>query len=140
MISCFSFAECLFMNSLFYFHISYLLLMIFSMKKSTLIKISFSFFFTFTAGRTGIGSLFSLGNYSSKTDRICMKCPGGGGRGKVEIAVSGVSFTCQRMGRGFLLEYYDIIKSFFVFSIVVHRYYGPPLTGNLHDSAVKPFG
>lgn len=46
--------------------------MIFSMKKSTLIKISFSFFFTFTAGRTGIGSLFSLGNYSSKTDRICM--------------------------------------------------------------------
>lgn len=59
---------------------------------------------------------------------------------KVEIAVSGVSFTCQGMGRGFLLEYYDIIKSFFVFSIVVHRYYGPPLTGNLHDSAVKPFG
>lgn len=42
----------------------------------------------YDAGRTGLGSLLSLGNSSSKTDRIYMKGPGG--RGEVEVAVSGV--------------------------------------------------
>ncbi|CAA3022906.1 Hypothetical predicted protein [Olea europaea subsp. europaea] len=42
----------------------------------------------YDAGRTGFGSLLSLSNSSSKTDRIYMKGPGG--RGEVEVAVSGV--------------------------------------------------
>lgn len=41
-----------------------------------------------SAGRTGFGSLLSLGHSSGKTDRIYMKGPGG--RGEVEVAVSGV--------------------------------------------------
>lgn len=41
----------------------------------------------FAAGRTGFGSLLSL-HSSGKTDRIYMKGPGG--RGEVEVAVSGV--------------------------------------------------
>ncbi|GER54091.1 hypothetical protein STAS_31648 [Striga asiatica] len=42
----------------------------------------------YDAGRTGFGSLLSLGHSSGKTDRIYMKGPGG--RGEVEVAVSGV--------------------------------------------------
>ncbi|KZV54523.1 kinesin-related protein 11 [Dorcoceras hygrometricum] len=42
----------------------------------------------YDAGRTGFGSLLSLGHSSVKTDRIYMKGPGG--RGEVEVAVSGV--------------------------------------------------
>lgn len=42
----------------------------------------------YDAGRTGFGSLLSLGHSSGKTDRIFMKGPGG--RGEVEVAVSGV--------------------------------------------------
>lgn len=41
----------------------------------------------FTAGRSGFGSLLSL-HSAGKTDRIYMKGPGG--RGEVEVAVSGV--------------------------------------------------
>lgn len=44
--------------------------------------------FILAAGRTGFGSLLSLGHSSGKTDRIFMKGPGG--RGEVEVAVSGV--------------------------------------------------
>ncbi|KAK1366932.1 Cw7 protein [Heracleum sosnowskyi] len=39
-------------------------------------------------GKSGFGSLLSLGNATGKTDRIYMKGPGG--RGQVEVAVSGV--------------------------------------------------
>ncbi|KAL3617866.1 hypothetical protein CASFOL_038187 [Castilleja foliolosa] len=42
----------------------------------------------YDAGRTGFGSLLSLGHSSGKTDKIYMKGPGG--RGEVEVAVSGV--------------------------------------------------
>ncbi|KAL8494601.1 hypothetical protein ACS0TY_025438 [Phlomoides rotata] len=42
----------------------------------------------YDAGRTGFGSLLSLGHSSGKTDKIFMKGPGG--RGEVEVAVSGV--------------------------------------------------
>ncbi|KAH6796149.1 hypothetical protein C2S51_037135, partial [Perilla frutescens var. frutescens] len=42
----------------------------------------------YDAGRSGFGSLLSLGHSSGKTDRIFMKGPGG--RGEVEVAVSGV--------------------------------------------------
>ncbi|EYU32381.1 hypothetical protein ABFS82_03G031700 [Erythranthe guttata] len=42
----------------------------------------------YDAGRTGFGSLLSLGHSSGRTDRIYMKGPGG--RGEVEVAVSGV--------------------------------------------------
>ncbi|KAG6402569.1 hypothetical protein SASPL_134766 [Salvia splendens] len=40
------------------------------------------------AGRSGFGSLLSLGHSSARTDRIFMKGPGG--RGEVEVAVSGI--------------------------------------------------
>ncbi|KAI8550109.1 hypothetical protein RHMOL_Rhmol06G0078900 [Rhododendron molle] len=43
---------------------------------------------TVTAGKSGFGSLLSLGHSPGKTDRIYMKGPGG--RGEVEVAVSGV--------------------------------------------------
>lgn len=43
---------------------------------------------TVSAGRSGFGSLLSLGHSPEKTDRIYMKGPGG--RGEVEVAVSGV--------------------------------------------------
>ncbi|GFZ10141.1 similar to CW7 [Actinidia rufa] len=42
----------------------------------------------YEAGKSGFGSLFSLGNSHGKTDRIYMKGPGG--HGEVEVAVSGV--------------------------------------------------
>ncbi|KAL6995316.1 hypothetical protein U1Q18_005454 [Sarracenia purpurea var. burkii] len=42
----------------------------------------------YEAGRSGFGSLLSLGHSPGKTDRIYMKGPGG--RGEVEVAVSGV--------------------------------------------------
>jgi hypothetical protein len=42
----------------------------------------------YDAGRSGFGSLLSIGNSSTKTDRVYMKGPGG--RGEVEVAVSGV--------------------------------------------------
>jgi hypothetical protein len=42
-----------------------------------------------TAGKSRFGSLLSGGHYSGKTDRIYMKGPGG--RGEVEVAVSGVA-------------------------------------------------
>ncbi|KAK3030239.1 hypothetical protein RJ639_038362 [Escallonia herrerae] len=40
------------------------------------------------AGKSGLGSLLSLGHSPGKTDRLYMKGPGG--RGEVEVAVSGV--------------------------------------------------
>ncbi|KAG6403095.1 hypothetical protein SASPL_135312 [Salvia splendens] len=40
------------------------------------------------AGRFGFGSLLSLGHSSARTDRTFMKGPGG--RGEVEVAVSGI--------------------------------------------------
>ncbi|KAI3725623.1 hypothetical protein L1987_65414 [Smallanthus sonchifolius] len=42
----------------------------------------------YDAGRSGFGSLLPFGNSPGKTDRIYMKGPGG--RGEVEVAVSGV--------------------------------------------------
>ncbi|XP_047955791.1 uncharacterized protein KIAA0930 homolog isoform X1 [Salvia hispanica] len=42
----------------------------------------------YDAGRSGFGSLLSLGHSSARTDRIFMKGPGG--RGEVEVAVSGI--------------------------------------------------
>lgn len=42
-----------------------------------------------TAGKSRFGSLLSLGHASGKTDKIYMKGPGG--RGEVEVAVSGVA-------------------------------------------------
>lgn len=49
------------------------------------------FFMLFTAGKSGFGSLLAFGHSSgkTKTDRIYMKGPGG--RGEVEVAVSGVA-------------------------------------------------
>lgn len=40
------------------------------------------------AGKSHFGSLLSLGHSPGKTDRLYMKGPGG--RGEVEVAVSGV--------------------------------------------------
>ncbi|XP_068655216.1 uncharacterized protein [Aristolochia californica] len=42
----------------------------------------------YDAGRSRLGSLLSVSNYPSKTDRLIMRGPGG--RGEVEVAVSGV--------------------------------------------------
>lgn len=52
-----------------------------------ILALLFSIYLFFTDGRSGLGSLLSL-NSSGKTDRIYMKGPGG--RGEVEVAVSGV--------------------------------------------------
>lgn len=49
----------------------------------------------YEAGKSGFGSLLSLGNSSNKTDRIYMKGPGG--RGEVEVAVSGVTDQSKEM-------------------------------------------
>ncbi|KAL2346501.1 hypothetical protein Fmac_000501 [Flemingia macrophylla] len=47
----------------------------------------------YDAGRSRFGSLLSVGHSSGKTDRIYMKGPGG--RGEVEVAVSGVADQSQ---------------------------------------------
>ncbi|XP_062163910.1 uncharacterized protein LOC133870724 [Alnus glutinosa] len=47
----------------------------------------------YDAGKSGFGSLLSLG-HSGKTDRLYMKGPGG--RGEVEVAVSGVADQSQQ--------------------------------------------
>ncbi|KAF5939117.1 hypothetical protein HYC85_023376 [Camellia sinensis] len=47
---------------------------------------------SFTAGKSGFGSLLSLGHSRGKTYRIHMKGPGG--RGEVEVAVSRVLLVC----------------------------------------------
>nr|KYP39475.1 Uncharacterized protein C22orf9 isogeny [Cajanus cajan] len=47
----------------------------------------------YDAGRSRFGSLLSIGHSSGKTDRIYMKGPGG--RGEVEVAVSGVADQSQ---------------------------------------------
>ncbi|XP_045800178.1 uncharacterized protein KIAA0930 homolog isoform X1 [Trifolium pratense] len=48
----------------------------------------------YDAGKSRFGSLLSGGHYSGKTDRIYMKGPGG--RGEVEVAVSGVADQSQQ--------------------------------------------
>lgn len=48
----------------------------------------FDIFISFTAGKSRFGSLLSLSHSPGKTDRLYMKGPGG--RGEVEVAVSGV--------------------------------------------------
>ncbi|KAK1275736.1 hypothetical protein QJS04_geneDACA016005 [Acorus gramineus] len=45
-------------------------------------------------GKFGLGSLLSIGNIHAKTDRIYMRGPGG--RGEVEVAVSGVADQSQQ--------------------------------------------
>lgn len=47
-----------------------------------------SLFFPFAAGKSRFGSLLSVG-HSSKTDKLFMRGPGG--RGEVEVAVSGIA-------------------------------------------------
>lgn len=47
------------------------------------------FFFTFEAGKSRFGSLLSMGHGHTKTDKIYMRGPGG--RGEVEVAVSGIA-------------------------------------------------
>lgn len=65
--------------------------------------------FMFTAGRSGFGSLLSLHSVG-KTDRIYMKGPGG--RGEVEVAVSGV---VGKLKNGcYLIMLYHKIWSLFV--------------------------
>jgi hypothetical protein len=46
-------------------------------------------FYCIAAGKSRFGSLLSVGHFPGKTDRIYMKGPGG--RGEVEVAVSGVA-------------------------------------------------
>ncbi|KAI9200114.1 hypothetical protein LWI28_002933 [Acer negundo] len=48
----------------------------------------------YDAGKSGFGSLLSFGHSSGKTDRLYMKGPGG--RGEVEVAVSGVADQSQQ--------------------------------------------
>ncbi|XP_057430809.1 uncharacterized protein LOC130723702 [Lotus japonicus] len=48
----------------------------------------------YDAGKSRFGSLLSGGNYPGKTDRIYMRGPGG--RGEVEVAVSGVTDQSQQ--------------------------------------------
>ncbi|XP_020962279.1 uncharacterized protein LOC107606346 isoform X2 [Arachis ipaensis] len=48
----------------------------------------------YDAGKSRFGSLLSVGHYTGKTDRIYMKGPGG--RGEVEVAVSGVTDQSQQ--------------------------------------------
>lgn len=47
--------------------------------------------FFITGGRNRFGSLLSLGHNTGKADRLYMRGPGG--RGEVEVAVSGVIGT-----------------------------------------------
>lgn len=56
----------------------------------TIFRVTFvvDVFLSYTAGKSRFGSLLSLG-HSGKTDRLYMKGPGG--RGEVEVAVSGVA-------------------------------------------------
>ncbi|KAL8141071.1 hypothetical protein V2J09_007092 [Rumex salicifolius] len=49
----------------------------------------------YDAGRSRLGSLLSFSHHSGKTDRLYMKGPGG--RGEVEVAVSGVEDQSQQM-------------------------------------------
>ncbi|XP_028549286.1 uncharacterized protein KIAA0930 homolog isoform X1 [Dendrobium catenatum] len=49
----------------------------------------------YEAGRTSFGSILSLGSASSKTDRLYMRGPGG--RGEVEVAVSGITDQSQQI-------------------------------------------
>lgn len=55
---------------------------------SFIVLLFFSLLFLYTAGKSRFGSLLSLGHSPGKTDRLYMKGPGG--RGEVEVAVSGV--------------------------------------------------
>ncbi|KAK2660100.1 hypothetical protein Ddye_006633 [Dipteronia dyeriana] len=48
----------------------------------------------YDAGKSGLGSLLSFGQSPGKTDRLYMKGPGG--RGEVEVAVSGVADQSQQ--------------------------------------------
>ncbi|KAK1555989.1 hypothetical protein Q3G72_034271 [Acer saccharum] len=48
----------------------------------------------YDAGKSGFGSLLSFGHSPGKTDRLYMKGPGG--RGEVEVAVSGVADQSQQ--------------------------------------------
>lgn len=48
----------------------------------------------YDAGKSRFGSLLSVGHFPGKTDRIYMKGPGG--RGEVEVAVSGVADQSQQ--------------------------------------------
>ncbi|XP_042012050.1 uncharacterized protein LOC121760456 [Salvia splendens] len=56
--------------------------------KITLFSGFVSYQIVYDAGRFGFGSLLSLGHSSARTDRTFMKGPGG--RGEVEVAVSGI--------------------------------------------------
>ena len=47
------------------------------------------FFVNIAAGKSRFGSLLSIGGVPPKTDKLFMKGPGG--RGEVEVAVSGVA-------------------------------------------------
>ncbi|GAV56633.1 DUF2045 domain-containing protein [Cephalotus follicularis] len=49
---------------------------------------------SYDAGRSQFGSLLSIGHAAGKTDRLYMKGPGG--RGEVEVAVSGVADQSQQ--------------------------------------------
>jgi len=49
------------------------------------------YFELFAVGRYRLGSLLSFSHSSGKTDKLYMKGPGG--RGEVEVAVSGVEGT-----------------------------------------------
>uniref|UniRef100_A0A1D1YG87 Uncharacterized protein KIAA0930 n=1 Tax=Anthurium amnicola TaxID=1678845 RepID=A0A1D1YG87_9ARAE len=47
----------------------------------------------YEAGKSRFGSLLSIGHVHAKTDRLYMRGPGG--RGEVEVAVSGVAVQCR---------------------------------------------
>lgn len=49
----------------------------------------------YEAGRSNFGNILSIGNASSKTDRLYMRGPGG--RGEVEVAVSGITDQTQQI-------------------------------------------
>lgn len=49
----------------------------------------------YDAGKSRFGSLLSSGHFTSKTDRLYMKGPGG--RGEVEVAVSGITDQSQQV-------------------------------------------
>ncbi|RZC15043.1 uncharacterized protein LOC114408786 isoform X2 [Glycine soja] len=70
----------------------------------------------YDAGRSRFGSLLSVGHSSGKTDRIYMKGPGG--RGEVEVAVSGVADQSQQDSGPFSPV---ISKKGFGLGVIVHK-------------------
>ncbi|PKA66502.1 hypothetical protein AXF42_Ash003156 [Apostasia shenzhenica] len=98
----------------------------------------------YEAGRSRLGSLLSLGNASSKIDRLYMRGPGG--LGEVEVAVSGIAdqshqnfgsqSPLQMSKRHFGLD--TIVKAASAASVFAKQAYSAASTANKPDSQILP--